>query len=545
MAELSDAFIALPGGIGTLEELFEVYTWAQLGIHAKPLGLLDVAGYYQPLVAFLDHAVQERFLRPEMRTLLAVSDDLDDLLARARGVGAGHPAQVDRPRPDVTAVFDGHNDALGKLQADDGAPADFLTGLPERDIDLPRARAGGLAGGLFAINAPSPHDASGGGSLSDMPVCRADRPRAGDGVHRRRDRPRARAGGGERRRRRRGHRRAPRWTAAAPTARWPWCCTSRAPRRSTPACRRSTRGTPPACDRSASSGAGPAPSATACPSASPPRRTPAPGSPTPGARSCAAARSCGILVDVSHLNAAGLRRRRAPGGGPVVASHTRVPRAVPPPRATSPTTSCARSAAATGIVGIVFAPAFVRADGADDADTPLSTLVAHVRHAAEVAGIDHVGLGSDFDGAPMPAALATWPPCRACSRRCATTASAPTRCSASPGATGGACSRRPGRLAAPTPRAAARTRRCRPRRPALDHALAQDALAREAQALGQGERAGVVGRRGQLEAPHPGWSKSQSTSRPPRAGPARRRAPRAPARTRPRRAPARPRRGGR
>ena len=81
MAELSDAFIALPGGIGTLEELFEVYTWAQLGIHAKPLGLLDVAGYYQPLVAFLDHAVQERFLRPEMRTLLAVSDELDDLLA--------------------------------------------------------------------------------------------------------------------------------------------------------------------------------------------------------------------------------------------------------------------------------------------------------------------------------------------------------------------------------------------------------------------------------------------------------------------------------
>jgi uncharacterized protein (TIGR00730 family) len=81
MAELSDAFIALPGGIGTLEELFEVYTWAQLGIHAKPLGLLDVAGYFQPLVAFLDHAVRERFLRPEMRALLAVSDGLDDLLA--------------------------------------------------------------------------------------------------------------------------------------------------------------------------------------------------------------------------------------------------------------------------------------------------------------------------------------------------------------------------------------------------------------------------------------------------------------------------------
>ena len=72
----------LPGGIGTLEELFEVYTWAQLGIHAKPLGLIDVAGYYRPLVAFLDHAVHERFLRPETRTLLAVGEGLDDLLAR-------------------------------------------------------------------------------------------------------------------------------------------------------------------------------------------------------------------------------------------------------------------------------------------------------------------------------------------------------------------------------------------------------------------------------------------------------------------------------
>ena len=92
MAELSDAFIALPGGIGTLEELFEVYTWAQLGIHAKPLGLMDVVGYYQPLVAFLDHAVQERFLRPEVRTLLAMSDDLDDLLAalEASEPVAGH-----------------------------------------------------------------------------------------------------------------------------------------------------------------------------------------------------------------------------------------------------------------------------------------------------------------------------------------------------------------------------------------------------------------------------------------------------------------------
>jgi uncharacterized protein (TIGR00730 family) len=80
MVELADAFVALPGGIGTLEELFEVYTWAQLGIHAKPLALLDVAGYYQPLAAFLDHAVAQRFLRAETRSMLAVADTIEGVL---------------------------------------------------------------------------------------------------------------------------------------------------------------------------------------------------------------------------------------------------------------------------------------------------------------------------------------------------------------------------------------------------------------------------------------------------------------------------------
>src|SRR3954452_19516653 len=82
MADLSDAFVALPGGIGTLEELVEVYTWAQLGLHRKPIGLLDVAAFYAPLVAFLDHAVQERFLRPEHRATLLVGSDPEDLLER-------------------------------------------------------------------------------------------------------------------------------------------------------------------------------------------------------------------------------------------------------------------------------------------------------------------------------------------------------------------------------------------------------------------------------------------------------------------------------
>lgn len=71
MADLSDGFVALPGGFGTFEELFEVVTWTQLGVHRKPFGLLNVARFYDPLIAFLDHATEERFIRPEHRALVA------------------------------------------------------------------------------------------------------------------------------------------------------------------------------------------------------------------------------------------------------------------------------------------------------------------------------------------------------------------------------------------------------------------------------------------------------------------------------------------
>ncbi len=84
MAELSDGFIALPGGIGTLEEWFETWTWAQLGLHAKPLGLLDVAGYYGELLRFLDHVVAERFLHPDHRSMVLVETDPGLLLDRMR-----------------------------------------------------------------------------------------------------------------------------------------------------------------------------------------------------------------------------------------------------------------------------------------------------------------------------------------------------------------------------------------------------------------------------------------------------------------------------
>ena len=75
LADMASAFVALPGGLGTLEEFVEIWTWGQLGLHRKPYGLLDVAGYYTPLLAFLDHAVRERFVRAEHRAMVRVADD--------------------------------------------------------------------------------------------------------------------------------------------------------------------------------------------------------------------------------------------------------------------------------------------------------------------------------------------------------------------------------------------------------------------------------------------------------------------------------------
>lgn len=82
MAELADAFVALPGGLGTLEEIFEIWTWAQLGIHDKPCGLLNVDGYYDPLIAFLEHATMEQFVSKTHRAMLLVEREADALLNR-------------------------------------------------------------------------------------------------------------------------------------------------------------------------------------------------------------------------------------------------------------------------------------------------------------------------------------------------------------------------------------------------------------------------------------------------------------------------------
>ena len=97
MAELADGFLAIPGGAGTLEEFFEVWTWAQLGIHRKPCGVLNVRGYFDGLLTFLDHAVAERFLRVEHRAMVLVDDDAGRLLERFAGYRAPAVAKwIDR-----------------------------------------------------------------------------------------------------------------------------------------------------------------------------------------------------------------------------------------------------------------------------------------------------------------------------------------------------------------------------------------------------------------------------------------------------------------
>ena len=304
----------------------------------------------------------------------------------------------------MTAVFDGHNDALGKLQSDGGAPEGFLTGLPERDLDLPRAHAGGLAGGLFAINVPSPRgEVVVAGSLSALPYA--------DPVD---------------------HAQATAFTAGA---------IGRAHALAAASDGAIVVATDVAAlDRCRAAGAlamvlhlegaeaiDPGLSALDAwhaagvrslglvwsrPSAfghGVPFRFPASPDTGPGltdagralVRRCAALR---ILVDVSHLNAAGFADVARLAAAPVVASHSACHALCPATRNLTDD-QLREIGRSEGIVGIVFATPFLRADGAEDPDTPLSTVVAHARHAAEVAGIDHVGLGSDFDGAPLPAAL--------------------------------------------------------------------------------------------------------------------------------------------
>jgi uncharacterized protein (TIGR00730 family) len=93
MADLADAFVALPGGLGTLEEFMEIWTWAQLGIHAKPCGLVNAAGYYDRLIGMVDHMVDEGLVRKLHRELIVVDADPERLMSR---IEAHVPPELER-----------------------------------------------------------------------------------------------------------------------------------------------------------------------------------------------------------------------------------------------------------------------------------------------------------------------------------------------------------------------------------------------------------------------------------------------------------------
>ena len=292
-------------------------------------------------------------------------------------------------------IFDGHNDSLGRLQQFGVAPERFVTGLPDRAIDLPRARAGGFGGGLFAIFAssevkgdygtPIAHEAAAAFTLAALGRAHALATAADGAVRIARsveelDRCRddgalamvAHLEGAE---------------AIDPdlTALDAWYAAGvRSIGLTWSRANAFAHGVPFRFPSSSDTGPGLTDAGRAL------------------VRRCA---QLGVVVDVSHLNAAGFADVARIGAGPIVASHSGCHALCASSRNLTDD-QLREIARSEGIVGVVFAVRFVRADAADDSDTPLATVVAHIRHAIEVAGIDHVGLGSDFDGATMPADLA-------------------------------------------------------------------------------------------------------------------------------------------
>ncbi len=304
----------------------------------------------------------------------------------------------------MTAVFDGHNDALGKLQVDGDAAERFLTGLPDRHLDLARARAGGLVGGLFAVNPPSPpSEAVADESFWEMPY--ADPVEHGEAA--------AFALGAIGR----AHALAAASDGAVAIA-TDAVTLDRCRADGALAMVLHLEGAEPidpglaALDAWYAAGVrslGPVWSRPNAFGYGVPFRFPASPDTGPGLTDAGRAlvRRCadlGILVDVSHLNAAGFADVERLAAAPIVASHCACHALCPATRNLTDDQLHAIGRSG-GLVGIVFAVPFLRADGHDDPDTPLATLVAHVRHAVDVAGLDHVALGSDFDGATIPDAI--------------------------------------------------------------------------------------------------------------------------------------------
>jgi len=297
----------------------------------------------------------------------------------------------------VIPVFDGHNDAITREDA-----ADFATGRDGGHLDLPRARAGGLAGGIFALFTPTPgaeriaFDRAGG--RMEVELAAPIGPEIAAATT-------SQAAGRLLGLERDGHLRIVRTIADLDAAREDGVLAAVMHHEGAEAIdpalhalelwyAAGLRSLGPVWSR-------PNAFAHGVPFMFPASPDTGPGLTAAGRRLVRRCAELGIAVDLSHLNEAGFWDVARLDGAPLIASHSGVHALCASTRNLTDAQLDA-IAASGGLVGIVFAAPFIRDDGADDADTPLSTIVAHVRYAADRIGVEHVALGSDFDGATVP-----------------------------------------------------------------------------------------------------------------------------------------------
>ena len=293
-------------------------------------------------------------------------------------------------------VFDGHNDAITREDA-----ADFAAGRAGGHLDLPRARAGGFAGGIFALFTPTPGaeriDFDGGGAMQ-VELAAPIGPEIAAATT-------TQAAGRLFALERDGHIRIVRTVADLDAARADGVLAAVIHHEGAEAIdpglealelwyAAGLRSLGPVWSR-------PNAFAHGVPFAFPASPDTGPGLTAAGHRLVRRCAELGIAFDLSHLNEAGFWDVARIEGAPLIASHSAMHALCPSTRNLTDAQLDA-IAGSGGLVGIVFAAPFVRADGADDPDMPLSTIVAHVRYAADRMGVEHVGLGSDFDGATMP-----------------------------------------------------------------------------------------------------------------------------------------------
>jgi membrane dipeptidase len=296
----------------------------------------------------------------------------------------------------VIPVFDGHNDALTREDA-----ADFATGRAGGHLDLPRARAGGLAGGIFAMFTPTPGaehiDFDGEGRMEIELAAPIGREMAAAAT--------TEAAGRLLGLERDGHVRLVRTAADLDAARADGVLAAVLHHEGAEAIdpglealelwyAAGLRSLGPVWSR-------PNAFAHGVPFAFPASPDTGPGLTAAGRRLVRRCAELGIAVDLSHLNEAGFWDVARLDQAPLIASHSGVHALCAATRNLTDRELDAIGSSG-GLVGIVFAAPFLRADGADDADTPLQTIVAHVRYAADRIGVEHVALGSDFDGATIP-----------------------------------------------------------------------------------------------------------------------------------------------